>query len=347
MRFFIFAALFLSVVFLSINLGAGESEEQRTREEWEKRRPEIISKWIRLLGTHASYRSKADPVPEVRFEILEEETVESIRRILIRYTTEPGQKVEAYLLIPQSVEKTKRPGVVVFHTTSPHAHRQPAGISGEKEKAFGWNFAKKGFITLSPKNFIWPESGNFDRKLAEDYLKRNPNSKGISRMLLDAQCAVDLLYGLEEVDRERIFCIGHSLGAKETLYLAAFDERIRGAISSEGGIGIEHSNWEAPWYLGASAKEEDFPGNHRELLALVAPRPFLLIGGGRENGGSDGIESEDYIRSARKIYELYDRGEKIEFFLHKKGHSLPVEAEEKILRWVEERLAESENSPEA
>jgi hypothetical protein len=36
---------------------------------------------------------------------------------------------------------------------------------------------------------------------------------------------------------DRVFAIGHSLGAKEVLYLAGFDERIRAAVSSEGGIG--------------------------------------------------------------------------------------------------------------
>ena len=69
-------------------------------------------------------------------------------------------------------------------------------------------------------------------------------------MLYDASRAVDLLVAIEDVDPHRIGAIGHSLGAKEVLYLAAFDERVRAVVSSEGGIGLSYSNWDAPWYLG-------------------------------------------------------------------------------------------------
>jgi len=71
----------------------------------------------------------------------------------------------------------------------------------------------------------------------------------MSKMLFDAARGVDVLEQLEQVDAERLGVIGHSLGAKEALYLAAIDERIRTTVSSEGGIGTSFSNWEAPWYL--------------------------------------------------------------------------------------------------
>src|SRR5439155_24882510 len=102
-------------------------------------------------------------------------------------------------------------------------------------------------------------------------------SKGMAKMLYDALVAVDILAALPEVDPSRLGCVGHSLGAKEALYLAAFDERIKVAVSSEGGIGTKFSNWDAAWYLGPSIKEPTFTRDHHELLALVAPRPFLLL----------------------------------------------------------------------
>jgi cephalosporin-C deacetylase-like acetyl esterase len=39
--------------------------------------------------------------------------------------------------------------------------------------------------------------------------------------------AVDVLQSLPYVDRQRIGAIGHSLGGHNTLFVAAFDERIR------------------------------------------------------------------------------------------------------------------------
>jgi cephalosporin-C deacetylase-like acetyl esterase len=48
----------------------------------------------------------------------------------------------------------------------------------------------------------------------------------------------NVLGSIPEVDARRIGAAGHSLGAKETLYLAAFDERIQAAVASDAGIGL-------------------------------------------------------------------------------------------------------------
>src|SRR5205085_11358947 len=106
---------------------------------------------------------------------------------------------------------------------------------------------------------------------------RAPKSKGMAKMLYDSLVATDILAAQPGVDPARLGSVGHSLGAKETLYLAAFDERIKATVSSEGGIGTKFSNWDALWYLGPTIKEPAFTHEHHELLALAAPRPFLLI----------------------------------------------------------------------
>ena len=54
-------------------------------------------------------------------------------------------------------------------------------------------------------------------------------------MLFDARRAVDILADQPDVNRDRLGVFGYSLGAKEALYLAAFDPRVRAAVSSEGG----------------------------------------------------------------------------------------------------------------
>src|SRR6185369_10402586 len=64
-----------------------------------------------------------------------------------------------------------------------------------------------------------------------------------------------------EVDRARIGMIGHSLGGQETLFTTAADTRIRAAVSS-CGFGSLPGLAEA--------------GDYGAVLALVAPRPFLV-----------------------------------------------------------------------
>jgi len=309
--------------------------------EWEAAKKVIQADWLGFLGKYAEVRTAEQPARRVRYEMLDEENVDGVKRLRIRYTTEPGQLVEAFLLMPTGLEQgEKRPAVVAFHSTSVHSHKQTAGVSDLPEKAFGLHLAKRGFITICPQNFLWPPVGNFDQNKADEYLKRNPGSKGMTRMLLDGQVAVDLLCGLNNVDSDRIGCIGHSLGAKEVLYLAVFDERVAFTISSEGGIGINQCNWNAPWYLGPEAFEPGFPRNHAQLLALVAPRRFLLIGG----GATDNAESHLTVEAAQKIYQLHNSAEKLEFFLHDKGHSVPPEAEEVIYCRMDE-FARPTNHP--
>jgi hypothetical protein len=127
--------------------------------------------------------------------------------------------------------------------------------------------------------------------------------------------------------------VGHSLGAKEAFYLAAFDDRVKVAVSNEGGIGINFSNWDAPWYLDKNIHK--FGHEHHEVLALVAPKPFLLIGG----ESADGEKSRPYIKSVFPVYDLYgDKRQNIEFYNHGQGHSPTPFSEKLTYNWLADHL---------
>jgi len=153
-------------------------------------------------------------------------------------------------------------------------------------------------------------------------------------MLSDAMRAVDVLAALPDVDASRLGAVGHSLGAKEVLYLAAFDERIAAAVSSEGGVGTRLSNWDAAWYLGEAIRDAAREHEHHELLALTAPRPFLLIGG----NSADGDASWPFVQAALDVYRLYGEPARLGLFNHGRGHSVPPEAEQRVEQWFQEYL---------
>jgi hypothetical protein len=155
------------------------------------------------------------------------------------------------------------------------------------------------------------------------------------KMLYDAIRAVDVLESLPHIDRNRIGCVGHSLGGKESLYLAAFDDRIQVTVSSELGIGFSYTNWDAPWYLGPGITEEGCKLNHHQLVALIAPKPFLLLAG--ESGSrsvSDGDRSWPYLEAAHPICQLYGQPIRIGLYNHRQGHTIPNEAFEKLAEWL-------------
>ena len=250
---------------------------------------------------------------------------------IVRDEAEPGLPVEASLLKPARAERPC-PGVVVLHSTVEHTIRQPAGVEGLPEKAFALKLARRGCVAFCPKNFLWTGDAKIGyQQQAQRLRDRHPGSKGMAKMLFDAMVAVDVLVGLPEVDPERLGAVGHSLGAKEVLYLAAFDQRIRAAVSSEGGIGTRFSNWDAPWYLGEAIRGDDFQHEHHELLAMVAPRAFLLLGGDQ----ADGAHSWPFVEAVLPVYRLYGTVPRVGLFNHHKGHSVPPEAQQHIDQWFD------------
>jgi len=96
-------------------------------------------------------------------------------------------------------------------------------------------------------------------------------------------------------------------------------------------IGTRFCNWDAPWYLGEAIRRDTFRHEHHELLALVAPRAFLLLGGDK----SDGDHSWPFVEAVLPIYRLYGETARVGLLNHKKGHSVPPQAERAIYQWFE------------
>jgi dienelactone hydrolase len=310
---------------LSQLLVDSEGKRITSKDAWQPRREVLRKWWLEFLGPPPARRA-APP----KLEIIAEDRPEGLIRQLVRYEVEPGLATEAYLVKPAKVAG-KVPGIVALHSTADHSIRQPAGVEGTPEKAFGLQFARRGCVVFCPRNYLWPETGRIAAKEeAEKFLRRAPGTKGMMKMLYDSQVATDILASLPEVDPDRMGAVGHSLGAKETLYLAAFDERIKATVSSEGGIGTKFSNWNAAWYLGPAIDEPSFTHEHHELLALAAPRPFLLIGG----QSADGDQGWPFIAAALPVYELYGKPARLGQYNHRQGHAVPPGAIRRIEEWL-------------
>ncbi|MDP6446862.1 MAG: dienelactone hydrolase family protein, partial [Pirellulaceae bacterium] len=218
---------------------------EKDRAAWRKRRAEIQKWWTEFLHPFTDDRGAAR-----KFKVVEQDrAAKTVVRQRIRYEVEPGVSTESYLLFPDTKQST--PGVVALHSTVQHSIRQPAGVEGKPEKAFGLRLAQQGCTVICPRNYLWPTNHKIDAQAEADrFLARRAGSKGMYKMLYDSQVALDILCAQPQVDVKRLGSVGHSLGAKEVVYLAAFDERVKVTVSSEGGIGVRFSNWNADWYLG-------------------------------------------------------------------------------------------------
>ena len=310
-------------------LVAPDGSPVRTLDEWTRRRAELRERWLKFLGPMPEER------PEVSLEVLEEDRPEGCVRQLVRYEGEPGIPVEGYLLRPdRELPGGKWPGVVGLHQTTKASIDEIAGVSGPGAMQIGLKLCRRGFVVFCPRCFLWQSVDDYRQAVAR-FKERHPDTLGMHKMLYDARRGVDVLASLPEVDADRIGAAGHSLGGKETLYLAAFDERVKAAVASEGGLAFRSTNWDAPWYLGEAVRAADFPLNHHQLLALIAPRPFLILAGESGPGAADGDRNWPLLEAALPVYRLHGDPPRLAMFNHRQGHAIPPEAFERMGEWLE------------
>jgi hypothetical protein len=164
-------------------------------------------------------------------------------------------------------------------------------------------------------------------------------------MVHDVRREAEYLRSLRQVDPKRIGFIGFWLGGKAAVYVGAFAPEIAATVALDPHIAVNGgTNWYHPWFLDFVRPFPDIPTeqrtvlsllnpdpgrpgfehDHHELLALAAPRPFLLIGGCGQceaNGGdSDDRQSWGYYNRAKEVYTLLGVPERIEFVLTNDGH---------------------------
>jgi len=299
-----------------------------TSRDWTRHRQQLRAAWVEFLGEMPERPISAG------FEVLRQDMLPTVRRQLIRYEAEAGQPVEGYLLTPLSDSNRPRPGIVAMHQTTRDTIEQIAGIKGPPMQQIGLQLAERGFVVICPRNYLWQNVSKYSEAV-DRFKRRHPRTLGMHKMLYDAQRAVDILVELPGVDSGRIGATGHSLGGKEALYLAAFDERIAAAVASEGGMGFRFTNWNAPWYLGRGIEDERFPLNHHQLLALVAPRPFLILAGENSSpSASDGDRTWPLVEAALPAWRLYGNRPRLGLYNHRRGHSIPPLAFARMNQWL-------------
>jgi hypothetical protein len=296
--------------------------------EWNARRSEIKNNWLKVLGPLPATKCALNP------EVLDRETTESFIRKHIRYQTEPNVFTDGYLLLPKSL-KGKAAAIVVFHPTTPLQAKGVVGLAKEyaEEKWQGVQLVQRGYVVWCPRNYINGEGADWAGN-AKRILKRHPKWTGMTQIVWDAIRAADFVQSLPEVDANRIGCLGHSLGGKQVLYSAAFDERYKVSVASELGIGLKFSNWDALWYFGPAMKKLGPRMDNHEVLALVAPRAFLLLAG----DSADSDKSLNYINAVAPIYDLFDARSNLKFMNHHLGHRYAPQAREVAEQFLDAHL---------
>ncbi len=291
----------------------------------------ISHRWLGVLGQpQAAMR----PAPA---QILETVVEPAWTGRLLDLNVEPGQPWRAMLILPaDALPGRKLPVVIVpFYDVDAPAGRNLGGrnFAPPGVRALAALAAQRGMATLA---FRW--SGENDgpgyQEVVAGLAQRYPGVTGLGHWVWQAHHLVDWLTTQPEIDAARIGIAGHSLGGKMALYAAAFEPRIKAVFSSEPGISLSFSNFGDPWYFGPRLKLLPQGSDQDELLALIAPRPFLLIAG----ESADGDKSLPLLQRAARAYDALGAPGGLFFLNHRSGHSPSPESVTSAMEWIEGAL---------
>jgi dienelactone hydrolase len=225
----------------------------------------------------------------------------------------PGMEVPAHLYIPDNLQG--RVPAILFYS----GHWWPDSKTRPEFQAFCINMARLGFVV-----FAWDPFGQGERGISSrDHRRVEGLLVGVSQQGFaehETRAALDYLLGRPEVDPKSIGMTGASGGGYNTWITSALDDRIAVAVPVVGTsefFGQIRVTRPLDWYH-ASEHCHFVPGliryaNNHELLAMVAPRPLLVIAASRDQ--SFPIEGVREIAGyGRKLYSTYRASEKFGFF---------------------------------
>jgi dienelactone hydrolase len=283
-------------------------------------------------------------------KVEEEVDGDTFVRRLISYSSEPGSRVPAYLLIPKDVlaGKRKAPAVLCLHgTDNVVGHGTVVGLGARPNRAYALELARRGYVTLAPN---YPLLARY-----QPDVKKLGWESGTLKAVWDNIRGLDLLASLPFVDSRKGFgTIGHSLGGHNSVYTAVFDDRLKVIVSSCGLDSYldyydgNPRNWdpEKGWcqtrymrkladYKGRLA---EIPFDFHEMIGALAPRHMLLIAPLRDsNFRADSVDR--IVAAARPVYRLFGHEDRLRVEHPACEHDFPPEMRELAYKLIDAVLA--------
>jgi dienelactone hydrolase len=291
----------------------GEKQVE-SQPEWLEKRQEIAARVNWLLGEMprlpAPTRFTREPI-----EIFDRNYTFRSAGGLVTERLEMGGDLSLYLTYQKDLYQQGAPLPAAIYC---HAYCDQRGFAWERHESSGISvgeqLAYQGFMAVQYDQFGY---GRRNRVDLLQYFTEHPERSGLGMMVADVQRILDALERLPDVNASRIGIVGYSLGGLVALHAAALDERLRAAalICAVGSLrldahgdqteGLQRYFWMRPtlprlgFFLG---EERRIPCDLHEVMALVAPRPLLVMAPKRDQ---DWLPEDVQIccDAARKVYD--------------------------------------------
>jgi len=243
----------------------------------------------------------------------------------VTFQVEPGERMPAYLLVPQGVSACQpAPGICVWHQHNGEWHlgkSEPAGLAGNPMHHTGAALAREGYVVLCPDALGFEErqqpyrlqGGDLERFL---FLRYVVEGKCLAwKNILDMRRAVDYLISRPEVDAGRIGCYGHSMGSTHLWLVGPWDPRLKALVGNcclptYAGIHREQLLHCFPNFIPGIYRFGDTP----QIAALIAPRP-LHLNFGEKDGGSPIDEVRRGLAIIQRAYQAQHAEDHFSWFI--------------------------------
>ena len=274
----------------------------------------------------------------------------------ITYSSSDGDNVAAIIGYPEG-QGSPRGLVLALHQTTDCGMLEPMGLCGNPELAFGTLLQQSGYMVVAPEAFATrvalPPS---KRWLTTEFYQRHPAWSAMGKMLADNKAAlstgVDAYRRRYGAEPDCIAAVGHSLGAHNALFLAAFDQRVDAVVASAGFERMASDKEAIRWardegfvYMPALADavrgKAPLTWDWEDVLMQVYPRGAKIV-----QGLADPIFTNEIsvAQSARGVQEAYRQGGHAHMFdvhLWPGGHAFPISLQKESAEFIAKACAET------
>ncbi|WP_017260061.1 alpha/beta fold hydrolase [Pedobacter arcticus] len=288
----------------------------KTKEQWQKKR-----EWIKEEYKHWISGTFPDPPKNLKSEILLDSVSNNVRIVKVKLSFGPSHAAVLHLELWLPEGKKNLP---VFMTQFTH-------------KDWGRLALRRGYAVCT-----YAASDGADDTEAYQKIYPNYDFSTLMRRAWGASRAIDYLYTRPEINKNQIAITGHSRNGKQSLWAAAFDERITAVVSSSSGTGGD-----APWRFGdpqyasetldlvtaANAhwfhprlrfffgNEDRLSVDQNSLASLIAPRALLFHYSVTEAGLNAWANEQNYY-ATKKVYEFLGEGDRIGVHTRRGEHAV-------------------------
>ena len=200
----------------------------------------------------------------------------------------------------------------------------------QKERNFALQAVEKGYAAVAVELRCFGESLRIQNNPTKDYYKSSLYTSSIELILgrtmmgcwvWDIIKVLDVISKFPDVDKNKIFVIGHSTGGSVAFYSSCLDNRIKGTLVS--GSFCDFKGKYAR--IHKHSLSEMLPNQYKyfdmsDLSCLICPKPLIIL-----SGDSDNLFSIKDVRNSfykvKKIYSTFGYINMCKLVVCKGGHS--------------------------